>query len=50
VLGVTVAVKVTGLPKLEGFRFEATEVEEVSWLTVCARAEDVLAASLLSPP
>jgi hypothetical protein len=34
VLGVTLAVNVTALPKIEGSGLELTEIEEVAWLTL----------------
>jgi hypothetical protein len=40
--GVTVAVKVTEVPNVEGFLDEATVVVEVALLTVWVSAEDVL--------
>jgi hypothetical protein len=40
--GVTVAVKVTEEPYVDGFAEEARVTEEVAVLTVCVSAEDVL--------
>jgi hypothetical protein len=40
--GVTVAVKVTEEPYVDGFAEEASVTEVVTGLTVCVSAEDVL--------
>lgn len=47
---VTVAVKVTDSPKVDGFTDEATEVELVAALTVCVNAADVLPLKSVLPP
>jgi hypothetical protein len=40
--GVTVAVKVTGEPYVDGFAEEAKVTLEVAWSTVCVNFEEVL--------
>jgi hypothetical protein len=47
---ITVAVKVTAVPKIDGLFDEATEVELAALFTVCIRAGEVLAAKFVSPP
>ena len=49
-LDVTVAVKVTDWPDVDGFLDEATEVEVVATLTVCVSADDVLPRKSKLPP
>ena len=49
-VGVTVAVKVTDCPKLEGLSEDTTAVVVPSLFTVCARADDVLPRKFESPP
>src|ERR1035441_9481411 len=46
---VTVAVKVTVTPVLEGFRDDTTLVLVAPWLTDCVKGSDVVAAKLASP-
>ena len=41
-LGVTVAVKVTDAPKVEGFKLELKVVVEFAMFTVCVNVDDVL--------
>jgi hypothetical protein len=48
--GVTVAVKVTDCPKVEGFSDETTDVVVLALLTVWDSAFDVLAEKFESPP
>jgi hypothetical protein len=48
--GVTVAVKVTDCPKLEGFRDEVRVVLVVALLTTCSTVFDELTAKFESPP
>lgn len=48
--GVTVAVKVTDWPNVEGFREELTAVVVAALFTVCVNAGDVLPAKFVSPP
>jgi hypothetical protein len=50
VLGVTVAVKVTEAPKVEGFKLELKVVVEFAMFTVWVNVDDVLELSLPSPP
>jgi hypothetical protein len=47
---ITVAVKVTAAPKIDGLFDEATEVELAALFTVCIRAGEVLPAKFASPP
>jgi hypothetical protein len=47
--GVTVAVKVTAWPKVDGLTDEATAVVLVALLTVWVRVEEVLPVKLPSP-
>jgi hypothetical protein len=47
--GVTVAVKVTACPNVEGFGEEVTTTLEASWVTFCVKATEVLAVSFASP-
>ena len=47
---VTVAVKVTAAPKVDGFRDEASEVELLACFTVCVNTAEVLPAKLVLPP
>lgn len=49
-LALTVAVKVTDLPGLEGLAEEVTIVVVGDWWTVCVSTADVLAAKLVFPP
>jgi hypothetical protein len=49
-LEVTVAVKVTDWPEVDGFREEVTEVEEVACLTVCVSTGEVLPLKSVLPP
>ena len=46
----TVAVKVTDCPKTDGFALDTTAVVVASRFTTCDTTEDVLVASLASPP
>ena len=46
---VTVAVKVTDLPNVDGFNEDATEVEVIA-STFCSRTDDVLPLMLTAPP
>ena len=48
--GVTVAVKVTEEPYVDGFAEEVRVTVEVALLTVCVSVDDVLELSLESPP
>jgi hypothetical protein len=48
--GVTVAVKVTVWPKIDGFNELVTALELVTLFTVCVIAVDALLLMLLSPP
>ena len=48
-IGVTVAVKVTAWPTVEGFADEASAVAVATVFTVCVRAGDVLAEKFASP-
>jgi hypothetical protein len=48
--GVTVAVKVTVWPKIDGFNELVTALELVALFTVCVIAAEVLLLKLLSPP
>ena len=48
--GVTVAVKVTEAPPVDGFKLGLTEVVEFAMFTVCVTVEELLELSLLSPP
>jgi hypothetical protein len=47
---VTVAVKVTAVPEIDGLFDEATEVELAALFTVCVRTGEVLPAKFASPP
>lgn len=47
---VTVAVKITAAPALDGLFEETTVVELAALFTVCARAADELPAKFVSPP
>jgi hypothetical protein len=49
VVGVTWAVKVTFVPKVDGFAEDVRVVVVVAWLTVCVSGAEVLVASLVSP-
>ena len=48
-VAVTVAVKVTFTPVLDGFSDETTLVVVAPWLTACVKGADVLAVKLTSP-
>ena len=48
--GVTVAVKITGCPVLEGLRLEITAVLVPDLLTTCVNGDDVLIRKFVSPP
>jgi hypothetical protein len=48
--GVTVAVKVSDAPYVDGFADEVTAVVVFALLTVWVRVDDVLALSFASPP
>ena len=48
--GLTVAVKVTCCPNVDGFNDDISAVVVVDALTVCVRAEDVLPVKLPLPP
>ncbi len=48
-VAVTVAVKVTVTPVLEGLSDDTTLVVVAPWLTVCVKGADVLGAKLMSP-
>jgi len=47
---VTVAVKVTAAPSVDGFREEANAVELVACFTVCVSTDEVLVAKFVVPP
>jgi hypothetical protein len=46
---VTVAVKVTAAPNVEGFKDDVSAVEVVACFTVCVSTEEVLVTKLLLP-
>jgi hypothetical protein len=48
--GVTVAVKATAAPYVDGFRDETTATVAFALFTVCVRIADVLLLSFVSPP
>jgi hypothetical protein len=47
---VTVAVKVTVAPNVDGFRDEASDVELAACFTVCVSAGEALPPKFVSPP
>jgi hypothetical protein len=49
-VGVTVAVKVTDWPRVDGFADDATDAVVDDWLTTWLNAADVLPAKFVSPP
>lgn len=50
VLGVTVAVKVTEFPAINGFELELSVVVVLATFTVCVNVDEVLVLSFPSPP